>query len=293
MKRTKLPSAPTGIKYSVEEEPIVLSKPLLDTFLSQPNPGNLIALYSFYYYTAKWQKTNQPKATINYVAKGIKWGIDKVRAVKKELKRLGLVEDIIARGKDGRVTAHYIKVNFIWKTDSIKEHHPMDSTRGGKTPCLEKSKVNALSYNNINTLSYNNPEQKSPCKVTLQKRNEIYLPIVKYLSKTSQTNKNIQHTSSQLKTWSNDIRRLVENNKVSIKRIKEVLKWYKQNIGGEYIPVIESGSSLREKFTRLEDAMQRGTGHHSKPSSIIESGRKWYLEADGEYYNKDGEIFTG
>ena len=136
-------------------------------------------------------------------------------------------------------------------------------------------------------------EQNSSGKVTLQKRNEIYLPIVKYLSKTSQTNKNIQHTSSQLKTWSNDIRRLVENNKVSIKRIKEVLKWYKQNIGGEYIPVIESGSSLREKFTRLEDAMQRGTGHHSKPSSIIESGRKWYLEADGEYYNKDREMFTG
>ncbi len=134
------------ITYQIDQEPIVLSKPLLDQLLNQPNPANLIALYCFYYYTAKWQRTNQPKATINYVAKGIKWGVDKVRAAKKQLKNLGLIDDVIERDK-GKVSGHYIKVNFIWSNTSS---HFIDFTRGGKTPGMVKSKVNALSTNNIN-----------------------------------------------------------------------------------------------------------------------------------------------
>ena len=48
------------VVYDVENEPIILPKPVLDKFFKQDKPGDLIALYSFYYYTAKWQKTNQP-----------------------------------------------------------------------------------------------------------------------------------------------------------------------------------------------------------------------------------------
>ena len=77
MKKAKSLNQPKTT-YPIEEEPIVLSKPLLDIFLAEPNPANLIGLYCFYYYTAKWQGTNQPKATIIYTAKGMKWGQDKL-----------------------------------------------------------------------------------------------------------------------------------------------------------------------------------------------------------------------
>jgi hypothetical protein len=69
----------------VENNIIILSKQTLDLFLKQDDPADLIALYCFYYYTAKWQATNQPKATISYVAKGLKWGEAKVRNQKRKL----------------------------------------------------------------------------------------------------------------------------------------------------------------------------------------------------------------
>ena len=61
----------------------MLSKQTLDLFLKQKNLADLIGLYCFYYYTAKWQQTNQPKATTGYAAKGLKWGIQKIQKHKK------------------------------------------------------------------------------------------------------------------------------------------------------------------------------------------------------------------
>ena len=42
-----------------------------------------------------------------------------------------------------------------------------------------------------------------------------------------------------------------------IPKVNDCLDWYSKNIGGEYIPVIQSAKSLREKFVKLEDAMCR------------------------------------
>jgi len=157
MKRTKSPqNQKANISYAVDEEPIVLSKPLLDTFLSQPKPADLISLYCFYYYTAKWQKTNQPKATTGYVAKGLVWGTDRVRNAKKGLIKLKLIEDIVTRGEGNRVVGHYIKVNFIWKTTTIKDYfHPQGFPESGNAHTVEGNEGNALSSNNINALSTN------------------------------------------------------------------------------------------------------------------------------------------
>ena len=46
----------------IENELVILSKQTLDLFLSQENCSDLISVYTFYYYTAKWQKTNQLSA---------------------------------------------------------------------------------------------------------------------------------------------------------------------------------------------------------------------------------------
>ena len=81
-------------QYNQNDEPIVMSKPLLDLLLRQKSPAELIALYSFYYYTAKWQKTNQPKATTEYVQKALNWSDRKVRTHKSTLIGLKLIEDL-------------------------------------------------------------------------------------------------------------------------------------------------------------------------------------------------------
>jgi len=132
------------MKYDVEQEPIVLSKQLLDALLKQSQPANLLSLYCFYYYTAKWQGTNQPRATIKYVAAGMGWGIDKVKAVRKRLKELGLIEDISTKDINGKIRGHYVKVNL--------------STTSGILPLVAKHPPKCFNTNNINASSDDSDE---------------------------------------------------------------------------------------------------------------------------------------
>lgn len=142
--------------YSENEEPIILSKALLDTLLKQEYASDLIALYSFYYYTAKWQKTNQPRATTEYTASGLKWTTKKVRKLKGLLSDLHLIEDIISRD-NGKLTGHYIKVNFIWS-----QHHIDKSPPSRVDHSVVFSEGNALSSNNKLFSSKNSLEYITP-----------------------------------------------------------------------------------------------------------------------------------
>jgi hypothetical protein len=151
----------------IENEIIILSKNTLDIFLKDDNPRDLISLYCFYYYTAKWQKTNQPKANLKYCAKGLKCGIDKIRKNKQKLVKLDLIEDAKdIDKKTGKVKGWYIKVKYIWK----QENHPINSTSGGENKNnstlwnepqggtnhrVDDEPTNALSANSLNALSAN------------------------------------------------------------------------------------------------------------------------------------------
>lgn len=256
MKETK--QIPKKSFYPVEEEPIILSKHLLDILLKDEDYSNLVALYVFYYYTAKWQKTNQPHATLNYVAEGMSWGVDKVKRIKKKLKDLGLIDDIVYQAEGGQFEGHYIKVNFIWtkeKADKVTsgvKTIPVDS--GVILPPVVETPTNALSTNKGNALSTDKsvPPLKKPSK---KERNFEYLPIAKELSRIVQETKHIEHTKQQIHQWTNHIRQLVESNKVSVERINKAMSYLKEHAGEQYCPVIESGSALKEKFGSLEGQM--------------------------------------
>ena len=203
-----------------------------------------------------------------------------LRKCKKELIDI----DILETERRGIPAKEWFKINFI-KLVSTLGLDPTNSIGLDPTNSIGhiNIKENKIKENKIINIS------------SAQKRNKIYLPLAKYLSDIIQTKKNIQHTSIQINNWTNDIRQLVEDNKVSIKRIKQVLKWYKQNIGGQYIPVIESGQSLRHKFTKLEDAIERSENSYDedeKPNTFIEYGERWTKDKDGTYRNSEGTIFT-
>lgn len=118
---------------------------------------------------------------------------------------------------------------------------------------------------------------------TKEVRNNKYLPLAKQLSKTIQTKKNVKHSLPQIKQWADEIRRLKEQSGIEYDRIEKVLDWYETNIGGEYIPVIESGYSLRSKFIRLEDAMKR-IPISNKPKFIYDPDQgRFDLAEDGKY----------
>ena len=273
MKRTKFNnSAENPISYSVQDEPIVISKVTLDIFLKQKRPADLIALYTFYYYTAKWQQTNQPKATDAYCMKGLEWGEKRLIGAKKKLIALGFIKPVKEKNKaSGQITGFFIRINFIWNIN--KPQSPQKPFMGTKTPVPSKAvsgfqETNALITNNRNALITNT---RTP-KISIKERNKKYLPLATQLSEIIQTKKNITHTSNQIKQWSNEIRRLVEESKVDYNRVETALNWYSNNIGGTYIPVIESGASLREKFIRLESAMEKD-GYSDTQTKF-----EWYKE---------------
>lgn len=131
----------------IENSLIVLTKYTFERFLKEENPADLMSLYTFYLYTAKWQKTNQVYCTVCFVCKGIKWGKDKVRKIKRQLKDMGLIEDIQRRDTDNKIIGHYVKINYIMKS------HPPCFPEGGLSQRVGKTATNALSTNNINALS--------------------------------------------------------------------------------------------------------------------------------------------
>ena len=133
----------------IENNLIILSKQTVDLLLEQDNGAELIGLYCFYYYTAKWQKTNRIKATTSYTAKGLDWGKQKVRDRKNQLKDLGLIEDAKVMDEEtGQVKGWYIKLNYIWKDES----HPRGLPDGGQGHTVDNSPPNALNDNNKNAL---------------------------------------------------------------------------------------------------------------------------------------------
>lgn len=86
---------------------------------------------------------------------------------------------------------------------------------------------------------------------------ELHLAIATYLKKIVTTKKNINIDGNKLNGWANSIRLLVDRDGVSVDRIRTALVWLKDHAGDDYVPAIESGKALREKFLRLEDAMNR------------------------------------
>lgn len=96
----------------IADELIIIPKATLDKLFSLDNGIDCVGLYMFYYKTAKWQKTNQIKATDNFVKKGTGLGTIRLANAKKALKENGLIE-IIQRRSNDKVEGWYVKVNYI------------------------------------------------------------------------------------------------------------------------------------------------------------------------------------
>lgn len=141
---------------SIENHLMITSKATFDKFLEKDNTERLFTLYMFYYYTAKWQETNQVKATTSYVSKGLGWGKETVKKYKKQLKKMDLIEDKKQRDEEtGQIEGWYVKVNFLWSNDKVKSTLPQ-TPAGGNSQSLDDNPPNALNTNKENALSTNN-----------------------------------------------------------------------------------------------------------------------------------------
>lgn len=217
----------------------------------------------------------------------------------KQMEQTGLTITKIRNCKNKLINDHILRVErrgtpakewyFIRFTKLLQLILPLPASRQ-ETVCQDvrlRDEYNKTINNNKKNIT------KKEIKVKLSKRERavVFLPLAQYLSKIICSSKNMKHTTQQLHSWAYDICQLVEDNGITETRIKQALIWYEKNIGGQYIPVIESGKSLKEKFSKLEAAMTRTNFKFSNlPEKKLEYGEWWYLRKDGKYYNKSNRM---
>lgn len=143
-----------------------------------------------------------------------------------------------------------------------------------KNKYLRNSKTRITYSNTNNNKVNNNKVPQVPARTEIENKNKKYVPIAKRLERIIKFKKNINITPTKLNGWANSIRQLVETDGVEIERIKKALKWYKNHYNDEYVPVIESGSSLRGKFLKLEAAIERDRKPTKKRKSGYTSKKK-------------------
>jgi hypothetical protein len=234
---------------------IMLPKDIYDIFFKEKNGGDLIAVYSFYCYTAKWQHTNTPKATNHYCMKGLGFGESRFLKTKLKLISMGLIQKVFRPVNNG---GWFIKIN----NQISKDHLNLKNLEKQE---LGKPGGNTKENNTINAYIINKYSQNLENKVPKIKRttepfplkNKKYQPLAEKLRTILQNSKHIKIQVSQIKAWSNDIRLLHSIDGISTKRINTVLDWYEIHSNDQYTPIVNCAKSLRSKFTQLEAAIKR------------------------------------
>ena len=233
----------------IENNLLILSKQTFEIFLNQEYPADVMSLYLFYYYTAKWQETNRIKATTGYAAKGLKWPEARVRQAKKCLIALGIIEDITQKDEISKlVVGWYIKVKYIWNIHPNEFVSMDEKTTLTKIHSVENHKTNALFINNINALD---KDIKTSDPVFLELSNHLKELMLK-------NNPDAKITEKQIKDWSNDVRLMIERDKRTPAKIKVLIDWAQGN--NFWKTNILSMGTLREKFDRLTLQMGQKSG---------------------------------
>lgn len=146
----------TTIKLNdIADDLLILNKMTIDTLFKLDNCADCIALYVFYYKTAKWQKTNTIKANDLYVKKSLKWGIDKIKRTKNILKEHGLI-NIVQRRKDGKIEGWYVEVSYLVTQRNLEDVKiKVEDSNNTLEPPLEPSRI--LESNNTYNQQVDNP----------------------------------------------------------------------------------------------------------------------------------------
>ena len=117
-----------NVEYDLSST-LIITKYTMDRLLKETDYEKLISLYLFYIYTATWQKTNQPKCTKSYVAKGLNWSEYKVESIKSKLIKMDLLENIKTVDEKNKISGWYVKVKYYTK--------PQNPTSGELKPTLK------------------------------------------------------------------------------------------------------------------------------------------------------------
>ena len=131
-------------------------------------------------------------------------------------------------------------------------------TRGSE----KKFTDNNTSNNNtsINNTVDDDFEEKKVKKIN--KNSEFCQGIAEGIKSLIESKKKIKVEEKQLKSWEKEINKLLDKLQLrgeeqAKQDIINALQYLLNNDGGQYIPVVESGKTFREKFLNIEASMKR------------------------------------
>jgi len=236
-------------EFALEEQLVIISIPTIKKLLSYKKVGSdALLLYNFYYYTAKWQKTNQPKATPYFCMKGLCWGRDRFRKADKLLRELNLIQKIPSKDKEGKITGWYVRINYIWTTEKERKISPEGTiSRRVENPPCGKQTINASSVGNLNASSVNNNMQSKALQVSDDEIQRIaHKKQIDYLIGLF---KEVNPTYERLfgnKTQRAAMERLVK--KFGKEKVERMIKGLKGIFGKPYAPTITTPYLLEKKL---------------------------------------------
>lgn len=94
---------------SFENDPIILSKNLLDTLLEYDCYADLIGLYLYYHFAIHQKIIINTKS----IAQNLAWSENRVRKSRRILQKLNLIEEIHVSIENGGSGFRYTKINTI------------------------------------------------------------------------------------------------------------------------------------------------------------------------------------
>ena len=261
--------------------------------------GDALLLYCFYTDLALKRGNGVVWATVDFCSdeKGLGLPAPRIRRARKTLLHLELIENVRVCDADGKVTKWLVRVNYVHRNHYTEDAPPYrKSHRVGKAIGWEKPQggdsvpnINLYLEENINldkkrkskdnfvpatsgddacgeNANQDSPPEQ-PQQIPLPDKLAEWRPLVKRLVRIVQSTKNINITGRQQTSWAKEFARLHRDAGVSRDRMHDVLAWYRTHAGEPYIPVVESGTSFREKFSKLEAAIQRASAPATKPKT--------------------------
>jgi hypothetical protein len=247
----------------IAQRDIILTKASIDILKDERNFLELIGLYVFYYYTAVWQKTNQPRCTTSYTAMGTGLSETKIRNLKKTLMELGFIKNVVTKNPQGQITGHYIKVKFY-------RHHPNGFPGGGSHHPWRKREGNAYRDNKENAYKDNTVTAVKTCdgesSLVHKKRSKTFDEKCSLMLEQKVRRERKVFRKINQSQWSSSFRNFRTRNGIKKERIKQVLQWYIKHWGEDFVPAAYSARGFCNKFLQIEDAMTR----HSE---LVQSGQ--------------------
>lgn len=256
----------------------ILNKHTVETLFNLENCADCIAMYVFFYKTAKWQETNSIKANETYIKKCLGWGYDKIRKTKSILKDAGLI-NVVQLRKDNKIEGWFIQVSYLVsqeKSDKIKVINNEEKQEVGN-PTDREQEINALK-NNINILenNINMLKEENNKLLKILKDNNININNINITNKENIKRNQIEKI---LEYWnSKEIIKHKENDDIK----NAISKILKENTEDEiklsidhYSEVLKSDFFFNYKWS-LVDFLTRKRGY----KSFLEDGSNWvnYLE---------------